>query len=400
MARALAARGETPVLATAAEYRELVESAGIAFAPVRPGFAPFGDYQALLRKIFDVRHGVRFIVRDIVMPHLRVAYEDLGRAAEGAALLVSHPLTVTLPLIAEQRRLPWASVILSPASLMSSYDPPVIAGAEWLHALQRLGRVPYQLVFSVLRLITRRWEAPLRAFRQEIGLPPQQGLAMLEGQFSPRLNLALFDAPLVTPQPDWPENLTICGAALHDGTLSPNEREGLESFLAAGEPPLVFALGSSAVWVAGDFWQHAIEATRALGRRAILVTGRDTPTRIRELPPGIAVFGYLPYSMVFPRALAVIHQAGIGTLSQALRSARPQLIVPFAFDQPDNAHRAAALGLARVLPLKKLNGAMMARELHSLLADAQYAGRAADVSRRLEGVNGAERAAEALASML
>ena len=32
-----------------------------------------------------------------------------------------------------------------------------------------------------------------------------------------------------------------------------------------------------------------------------------------------------------------LHQAGIGTLSQALVAGRPQLIVPVSFDQPDNA---------------------------------------------------------------
>jgi UDP:flavonoid glycosyltransferase YjiC (YdhE family) len=50
----------------------------------------------------------------------------------------------------------------------------------------------------------------------------------------------------------------------------------------------------------------------------------------------------------------VVHQAGIGTLAQALRAGRPQVILPVAFDQPDNARRAAALGVGRVLPFEKV----------------------------------------------
>ena len=92
-------------------------------------------------------------------------------------------------------------------------------------------------------------------------------------------------------------------------------------------------------------------AVRQLGRRAILVTGSTTP---ENLPAGLRGFPYLAYSTVFPRAAAVVHQAGIGTLAQAMRAGRPQLIVPVAFDQPDNAHRAAALGLGRVLPFRKV----------------------------------------------
>ena len=144
--------------------------------------------------------------------------------------------------------------------------------------------------------------------------------------------------------------------------------------MQAGDPPLVFALGSSAVWVAGDFWRHAVAASRA--------------------------FGYLPYSMVFPRAAAVVHQAGIGTLSQALRAGRPQLIVPFAFDQPDNALRASRLGLARVLPLKKLDASSLRRELDALLSAKDYEHRASRVARELRDVNGAERAAQELSTLM
>jgi len=397
IAQALARRGQQPLIATAPEYRAEVEREGIAFFPVGPGFAHFGDYRALMEKLFDVRRGTEFLVREIVMPHLRTSYTDLAKAAEGADLLVSHPLTVVLPLIAELRKLPWAATVLSPLSLMSAYDPPLIAGVEWLHRLRRLGRAPYRLVFALLKLVSRRWEAPLRELRRELGLPPARGPALLDGQFSARLNLALFDPHLAAPQPDWPANLRITGAPLHDGALGDDERRALGAFLADGEPPLVFALGSSAVWVAGDFWNLAVEAAQRLRRRALLVTGRDTPPRLAAgLPAGIRAIPYVPYSRVFPRALAVIHQAGIGTLSQALRSGRPQLIVPFAFDQPDNARRAAALGLARVLPLKNLGARSLADELGALLESASYAEGAARIARELATVNGAERAADAL----
>lgn len=369
------------MLASIPEYRADVEREGLEFVPLGPGFADYGDYAGLMRKVFDVRRGAEFVIRETVMPHLRRTYDELYRV--DADLIVSHPLTVTAPLVAQKRGLPWAATVLSPMSLMSTWDPPLIAGAEWLRAFRRLGRRAYAAAFGLTKIILHRWEAPLREFRRQVGLPPQRELAMLEGQFSPHLNLALFDPQLAAPQPDWPANLEVCGAPLHDGHAA-------EPFLLEGEPPLVFALGSSAVWVADDFWQHAVRAARELGRRALLIVG---PARLPSLPETIKAVAYLPYSTVFPRAAAVIHQAGIGTLSQAMRSGRPQLIVPFAFDQPDNARRAAALGVARIVPGKKYR--RMADELARLL-DGNYARNAEKLAAELATVDGAEAAADAL----
>jgi len=394
VARALIQRGHQAVIAAAEDHRAPVEAAGVEFAPVRPRASDIGDYQDLVTRLFDTRRGPERLIREFVMPHLRPAYADLSRAVDGADLLISHPLTVTLPLVAELRGLPWAATALSPLTFMSSYDPPVIAGAPWLRKLRALGPAPYGLLFKLLRLTVRSWEAPLRDFRRELGLPPPKRPAMFEGQFSPLLNLALFDPQLAAPQPDWPVNVRVCGAPIYDGAAPHADiRNDLEHFLGEGEPPIVFALGSSAVWIAGDFWDKAAAAARELGRRAILVTGPVTPA---GLPDGVRAFPYLPYSSAFPRAAAVVHQAGIGTLAQALRAGRPQLIVPVAFDQPDNARRAAALGLARVLPFRKVTARRLASELAALLDRPSYARGARAVAAALTGVDGAGRAAEEL----
>jgi UDP:flavonoid glycosyltransferase YjiC (YdhE family) len=331
------------------------------------------------------------------MPHLRETHEDLEGAARGADLLVSHPLTVTFPFIAQKRGLPWAAAVLAPLSFMSMEDPPLIAGAPFLRQARALGPGAYGLLFSLVRLAAWRWEAPLRRFRQELGLPPTRQIAMFEGQFSPHLNLGLFDPPLAPPQPDWPPNTKITGAPLYDGRAPVAKLIAeLEAFLAAGEAPIVFALGSSAVWVAGDFWDKAVAAVRLLKRRAILVTGPATP---ENLPEGVRAFAYLPYSRLFPRSAVLVHQAGIGTLAQALRAGRPQLIVPFAFDQPDNARRAAQLGVARTLPLKKVTAQALAAELAVLLEQSPYAQKAAAIARELAGIDGAKRAADALLAL-
>jgi len=113
------------------------------------------------------------------------------------------------------------------------------------------------------------------------------------------------------------------------------------------------------------------------------------------VPPTVKVFEYLPYSMVFPRALAIVHSGGIGTLAQALAAGRPQLIVPVAFDQPDNARRTAALGIARTIPFRKATAGAMASELAPLLDNATYAARAMQVGEIVAKEDGARAAADA-----
>lgn len=394
--RALAAHGHRPVVASFPEYRHAVESAGVGFAPLRPDMTRFGDRARMMKRLVHPWQGPRLMVRGIFMPYLRETYEDLARACRDANLLVTHPLIWAGPLLAERTGLRWASCTLSPMTMFSSEDPPVLPAAPWLHGVRRLGAAPYRLLFRLPRAVARRWEAPLRAFRAELGLPPTDALAQFEGQFSPRLHLALFPAALAAPQPDWPASTVVCGFARYDGAAPDERTRGeLEAFLAEGEPPLVFGLGSSAVLVAEDFWRAAIDAAARLGRRAILLTGTP-PQGLGALPPTVKRFDYLPYSSVFPHAAVIVHPGGIGTLAQALCAGRPQLIVPVAFDQPDNARRTVALGVARSLPFARASAQALAHALDDVMTRPGYARRAAELGAALTRDDGAAAAAAAL----
>lgn len=396
--RALLARGVQVRIATSAEYQGAVEEAGLQFAPVRPSLAALGDPEGVARRLFDPLRGPERLIREIAMPHLRDAHADLSRAAQGADLLLSHSLTYMQQIVAQQQDKPWMSVVLAPISLMSRHDPPALVGLDLLRTARKFGPTAYQFMLGLMRGAVRRWEQPLHELRREMGLPRTQQVMTFEGQFSPRGTLALFDPLLASPQPDWPPNTWICGAAVHDAAaVDPVLLGELQRFLDQGPPPVVFALGSAAVHIAQDYWGEAVAAIGRLGRRAILLTGR--PIGI-ELPSHVRAFDYLPYSTVFPHAAAVVHQAGIGTLSLALRAGRPQLLTPVGFDQYDNALRARHLGVGRVLPFRRASAARLARELEALLDDPGCDTAARDVAAQLRPVNGAEAAASRIVALL
>ena len=112
------------------------------------------------------------------------------------------------------------------------------------------------------------------------------------------------------------------------------------------------------------------------------------------LPEGMIAVDYAPYHSVFPRACAVVHHGGVGTTSHGLLGGTPTLIVPFAFDQPDNAEHARRLGTSRTLYRKNYNSVSAARELQALVSDPSYAQRAYYVSERLKQENGPRCAAD------
>lgn len=385
-------RGHRPLIATSPVYRDIVERAGFDFAPVRPDLDP--SDQALIRRIMEPMRGTERLLTEL-MPHLRDSHADLERASGDADLLISHPITFAAPVIAQERGMPWASLVLAPMSFFSLTDFPVLAPVPALVRLTRrsprLARVARRGSETAARMMLEQ----VYVLRRERGLPPGEN-PIFEGQHSPHLVLAMFSRVLGAPQPDWPAAVRVTGAVRYDdgeAGLSPD----LERFIEAGEPPLVFTLGSAAVGAAGRFFDESARAAMALGRRAVLVAGPYAENRPGfALPPEIMVTEYAPYSALFPRAAIVVHQAGIGTTHQALASGRPQIAVPFAHDQPDNAYRLERIGVARTIRPGAYRAARVERLLTELLENADIERRARDAAEVVRSENGAEGAADAI----
>jgi UDP:flavonoid glycosyltransferase YjiC (YdhE family) len=214
--------------------------------------------------------------------------------------------------------------------------------------------------------------------------------------------LALFSSVLADPQPDWPAHTHVTGAVFHDGTApSDGMPRALEQFLAQGTAPVVFTLGTSAVGAAGRFYEQSTAAARQLGIRAVLLTGHDPRNRpASPLPDSILLCDYAPYSALFPRGAAIVHQGGVGTTEQAMRAGKPMLIVPYAHDQPDNAYRAERLGVARVLYPKQYKATRVAECLSSILADQALVTAAADVGARVRAEDGPSAAVTTIEAVL
>ena len=389
-------RGHRVTLATLRHYEPRVAAAGLAFHPVGPAFDPTDPVE--LRRAMHKRRGPEYVLRDMTLGHLRVAFDDLRPAAAAANLVVTHPLALGAQLLARAAARPWASTVLSPLSLFSTTDPPIFSGVPFEQSLARLGPRGQRVVMRLADFVLSRWLAPYRAIEAELGLAPGPN-PILHGQHSPHLVLALFSPHLGPRQTDWPPNTVAAGFPFlaDPQPLAPE----LERFLAAGPPPVVFTLGSAAVGAAGPFYERSIAAVERLGLRAVLLIGTDPANLPRKtLSANLLAVPYAPHAALFSRAALVVHQGGVGTSAEALRSGRPMLVVPHCHDQPDNAHRLERLGVARAIPAERYTVRRATRTIAALLADSAAAERARLLGAQIAAETGVATACDALEGLL
>jgi UDP:flavonoid glycosyltransferase YjiC (YdhE family) len=384
-------RGHRVAIGTCEFYRQRVEKLGLEYRPIGPHLSP--DDPEMIKIIVDPKRGSEYIFRQLLIPYLRQIYDETERAVEGVDLLLSHPITLATPLVAEKRKLNWASAVLSPLSFFSIHEPTEIPGHPIVSAMTRGPLWLRQFVHAMGRRQTLGWVRPLIEFRKELGLPPDVH-PLFDGQHSPRRVLALYSSLLGSPQPDWPRQTTVTGFCFHDrrdGTeaLSP----GLAKFLEEGPPPIVFTLGSTAVQNPGRFYEESAAAAQALGKRAVLLGAAPAG-------PGVWVEPYAPYSLLFPKCEAIVCSGGIGTIGQALRSGTPFLVVPHGNDQPDNAARLVRLALARSLGRHAYLRDRVAEELRALLADPQARSKAREGARTIAQEDGVAAVCVALERLL
>ncbi len=394
LALELKRRGHLVTIAATSHYQDSIQMLGIGFRRMRPDWDPTDP--ELIRQCEDIKKGPEVLYRNLVLPELRNTYDDLLSAAADADLLLAGELVYAAPLVSEKLKLPWVSIILFPLSFFSSFDPSVAVNAPSLIHLRKLGPSVYRAVLNLGRFAIRHWSKPVRKLRIEEGLRPECD-PLFRDKFSPYLVLALFSRQLAEPQPDWPPHTVQPGFVRFErGRQDTGTASTIASFLASGDAPLVFTQGSTAVHNAGDFYQISALAAKRLGRRAILIGG--SAGNLSDSPDFLEL-SYADYSQVFTHAAVNVHQGGAGTTGDAMRSGRPMLIVPYGWDQPDNAARVERLGLGLHIARLKYTVDTAATALKLLLENRQFEARAVEVGRQVSAENGITSACDAIESV-
>ena len=378
---ALKRRGhEVSVLANA-YFEPLLSRVGLPCIPV-------GTVDDYLRAVEhpDFWHPRRAlaVVGDAIRPQVTEIARVLRElTAADPPLLVAHPLAVGARVAQEALGFPLVTLHVEPSGFLSEHDTAV--PHVWLASVTRWPRLARRLLVALGDQMTDHALAPVvNTLRAEFGLPPVRRI-MREWWHSPHRVIGLFPAWFTSVQPDWPPRTRLTGFPLYDdGDATPLPVE-LDTWLDAGEPPVVFAPGTGNRQAA-RFFRASADACRHLKRRGLFLS-RFTEQIPDPLPSGVRHAEYAPFGSLLPRAAALVHHGGIGTAAQALRAGRPQLVMPMAFDQPDNAVRLKRLGVARYLRPARFTGLAVARELDALLGSKDVSRACRAVASRFEGID-------------
>ncbi len=403
--QALLREGCRAVVATSPEHRELIRRSGLEYVEVGleadEVLGPLGlDMQTLARSLAK---NDRFLFEKIIFPYLKEAYEQLYSKCEKYNVILAHLLAFSAQAVAEKRGLLLVLLTLSPILLPSAHDPPKGWGSPFIQEPKTaLGLSYNRFGLRVAAEFAWLWAAPLRRFRRELGLPPRGGFGFFSPPDPDLETIGLFSPLLTTAPPAAGQKILIAGQSFFDdpGAEDPAERSVLERFLSEGPPPTVVTLGSFFVHDGLSHARAALAAARALSERLMLLARKEDVVALQQ-EAGRTVFvgSYLRHSALFPRASLIVHHGGVGTSGQAMRAGRPQLVTPYLGEQQDNAARLKRLGVARVLPGRRVTAAALATELLALRTEATYAASAKSVAAQVAGEDGAAVAARRIVEL-
>jgi len=300
-------------------------------------------------------------------------------------VMLVHPLALPEADLCRARRpgLKVAAAYLAPSNLPTVHDP-LLLGPY---------RVPRWVPLGARRWLWRRLGDALinpmalpdvNAARAQYGLAPVDDLVRYIGAV-PELSITLFPAWFAPAQPDWPRPLVEGGFPLYDPSPDAALPPPVARFLDAGAAPVAFTPGTGNRQAA-RYFLDALEASARLGLRALLLT----PHRAQlpaELPANVLWQDYVPLRVLLPRVAALVHHGGIGTTAEALRAGTPQLVVPLAHDQFDNAARVEALGVGASVRASRLTAGRLVAALRRVREPAVKQ-RAAEVAGRFQGDGG------------
>jgi len=381
----LRGRGHKVTLAAPETYRERALAADLEFCPLVTT-----EEVARMLADPDLWHPIKsghMMARwgGPMIPRQYAALSD--RARDSNTVLVANPAVLAARLVQEKIGVPTASLLLQPGLLPSSCAPPEMPGGLTLPSWSPrwLRSIYWWSVDQAGRLLVAR---SLNRFRATLGMAPVRRL--FRWWLSPDLVIGLFPEWYAPPQPDWPDQMRLVGFGRYDGVKS-ELPDDVRTFCLSDQPPVAFTLGTGMAHAA-SFFRSAVAACVARGMRGLLLT--KYPEQLpNPLPSSVRHCAFAPFRQLLPLCGAVVHHGGVGTTAAALEAGCPQLVVPLAWDQPDNAARVVRIGVGLSLGWRQRTTGHITRALARLVAPATVA-RCRSTAARAGKVNGLEAAAE------
>jgi sterol 3beta-glucosyltransferase len=382
LAERLGRRGHAVTLTADAGFARLAPGDPVEFAPIR------ADFQSLV----PTPERERLSLRSKVFPVIRGMLEDSWTVARSTQpeVIVAHQKSLAAPHLAEKLGVPHVQALTVPMLTPTGEFP--VPGIVRGNLGAVLNRASYRLV----DLLTRPYAGMIRDWRSDsLALRPRGNPP------APAKTLYCYSPSLVATPADWPPDTIATGFWLREGrsdtdALNPE----LESFLAAGEPPIYIGFGSSVGPNPAQLGTVVSSAVAQAGIRAVIASGWGA-LRGLQVSSQTIVIETAPHRSLFPRVAAVVHHGGAGTTAAGLLAARPTVICPFQGDQHFWGAAVYRAGAGpQPMPVKNLAPERLASAIRIASNDTDMRTSAASLSERIAREDGTSRASEAIESIL
>jgi UDP:flavonoid glycosyltransferase YjiC (YdhE family) len=386
VAGALRRRGHEVTFVANPLYASRVERAGVDFVPAGERLDIFERIERTPSYVDLASAAMLF--RDFGEPDTEAVYRVARERMRAAPLDVVLTSDVSFGAMwaAAAHRLPNVVVTASPV-LWMGWESPVMFGDGAIRTV--LARPLTVMGRSFMRWYMGRL---LRPLARRVGAPSPD-VSFPAWEHSAALRLGLWSPVLRAQLASDPPNSRVCGYVRASGLAGaePGLPPEVRAFLDEGPPPVVVGLGSVIGLTAGALLVSLAQACADVGRRCLVI---GHPAGMTSSPETLAV-RWAPYDQVFSSAAAVVVHGGSGTTGEALRSGRPIVGVPVAYDQFTLCESIERLGVGVRVPLARRSRRDLAAVLERVLSDAAMQDRAASAGARFAAEpDGAVAAAE------
>jgi UDP:flavonoid glycosyltransferase YjiC (YdhE family) len=233
-------------------------------------------------------------------------------------------------------------------------------------------------------------DEPLNHLGASVGLPPEKPADMLFRY------LFLFPRPPSLWNPSFPVPPTT-HVFRYTGFNQSSDEELPEWVAELEAQPTVYATLGTMFNNRTDILSAILEGLKHEPINLILTIGRNRdPLEFGEQPAHVHIERYIPQDLLLPYCDLVISHGGSGTVMDALSLGKPILIVPIAADQPENAQRCAAVGVARIIEADQRTPEAIREATQEVLENPLYRQNAERLRDEIQVLPGLEYAVELL----
>jgi zeaxanthin glucosyltransferase len=337
--------GERVVVATGPATAPIVRAAGFEWTDLplgrgsNPGVIraeqqPAGEDEALRGFFAATRRGlVETLLYQARARRADLLWDPVGRAfavRETVArvrpdqVIVDH-LAFSARLALTADRVPHADVVLGHPSALpvggEVYGYPTDWPAAFTPEPARLAEL-HRLCRDVRNAFTAEWNVALRSLSRTAPLA-SDALAEHGDRLLFNYPEALHDPARTTLLPPH----VFLGSAVRTESLP----DDIRAWLDADDRPLVYVSFGSFLSVRGDVLATVLTALRSLDVRVAVATG--SARGLPEPGPGWLVRDFLPQTEMLARAALAVTHGGNNSVTEALTSGVPMLVLPFSTDQ-------------------------------------------------------------------